>query len=366
MVDFVHNPEGYIRYLTPEECYPFYYIKDLLDNVRETYVHPSAGYKECVQRTQYYPSGLPWAEAMVPAEQPWKYNSKEFVEMHGLDEYDYGFRFYYPSIGRFTTIDPLSEYTPTQSPYIYANNNWSNQIDFMGLMGHRTNFTVLDSEGDVVFHEDNGDYGVYQLKEGQVFDKDKTDRSSLTQVGWEIPGYIDYRKNHPCYYLGSVTTTHYSLNGITITGRTALMYGNTSVTNSIDDSFAALYYYFFGCAKDKALGDFLTRKWLMNHPNFNIKYSKILTGAMPSSGNFPIDMTKYIFHIGRTNVYYYTTESYSVFSIGFGDGFWDPLSLLEKSERNPYGIKPDGKGWLLEVGIPYNYIPTAILIPHQH
>ena len=27
-------------------------------------------YKECIQRTQYYPSGLPWAEAMVPAEQP--------------------------------------------------------------------------------------------------------------------------------------------------------------------------------------------------------------------------------------------------------------------------------------------------------
>ena len=46
------------------------YIKDLLGNVRETYVHPEAGYKECIQRMQYYPSGLPWAEAMVPAEQP--------------------------------------------------------------------------------------------------------------------------------------------------------------------------------------------------------------------------------------------------------------------------------------------------------
>ncbi len=57
---FVHNPEGYIRYLTAEEHYHFYYIKDLLGNVRETYVHPEAGYKECVQRTQYYPSGLPW------------------------------------------------------------------------------------------------------------------------------------------------------------------------------------------------------------------------------------------------------------------------------------------------------------------
>lgn len=46
------------------EHYHFYYIKDLLGNIRETYVHPEAGYKECIQRMQYYPSGLPWAEAM--------------------------------------------------------------------------------------------------------------------------------------------------------------------------------------------------------------------------------------------------------------------------------------------------------------
>ena len=39
--------------------------KDPLGNIRETYVHPEAGYKECIQRMQYYPSGLPWAEAMV-------------------------------------------------------------------------------------------------------------------------------------------------------------------------------------------------------------------------------------------------------------------------------------------------------------
>ena len=58
-IEFVHNPEGYIRYYGPEEHYHFYYIKDLLGNIRETYVHPEAGYKECIQRIQYYPSGLP-------------------------------------------------------------------------------------------------------------------------------------------------------------------------------------------------------------------------------------------------------------------------------------------------------------------
>ena len=64
-IEFVHNPEGYIRYLGMEEHYHFYYIKDLLGNIRETYVNPSAGYKECIQRMQYYPSGLPWLKQQV-------------------------------------------------------------------------------------------------------------------------------------------------------------------------------------------------------------------------------------------------------------------------------------------------------------
>ena len=70
------------------EHYHFYYIKDHLGNVRETYKIPNAGTKECVQRMQYYPSGLPWEYVYNSSAQPWKYNSKEFVEMHGLDEYD--------------------------------------------------------------------------------------------------------------------------------------------------------------------------------------------------------------------------------------------------------------------------------------
>lgn len=57
-IEFVHNPEGYIRYNNMNEHYHFYYIKDHLGNVRETYKIPNAGTKECVQRMQYYPSGV--------------------------------------------------------------------------------------------------------------------------------------------------------------------------------------------------------------------------------------------------------------------------------------------------------------------
>ena len=133
-IKFVHNPEGYIRYYGPEEHYHFYYIKDLLGNIRETYVHPDATYKECVERTQYYPSGLPWAESFSNSEgaQPWKYNGKEFVEMHGLDEYDSKARWYYPAICRTTTMDPLAEkYYPT-SPYAWCGNNPIKHVDRNG------------------------------------------------------------------------------------------------------------------------------------------------------------------------------------------------------------------------------------------
>ena len=41
-----------------------------------------------VQQMQYYPSGLPWNDNYQASQQPYKYGGKEFVEMHGLDEYD--------------------------------------------------------------------------------------------------------------------------------------------------------------------------------------------------------------------------------------------------------------------------------------
>ena len=155
-IEFVHNPEGYIRYLTAEEHYHFYYIKDLLGNIRETYVHPETGYKECIQRTQYYPSGLPWAEAMVPAEQPWKYNSKEFVEMHGLDEYDSKARWYYPAICRTTTMDPLAEDYYRISPYGWCENNPIRYLDLTGKSTH------INEDGDVVAVYDDNDLNIYQ------------------------------------------------------------------------------------------------------------------------------------------------------------------------------------------------------------
>ena len=81
---------------------------------------------------QYYPSGLPWEYVYNSSAQPWKYNGKEFVEMHGLDEYDSKARWYYPAIYRTTTMDPLAEtYYPT-SPYAWCGNNTIKNVDRNG------------------------------------------------------------------------------------------------------------------------------------------------------------------------------------------------------------------------------------------
>ena len=138
------------------EHYHFYYIKDHLGNVRETYKIPNAGTKECVQRMQYYPSGLPWAETTNSSEQPYKYNSKEFVEMHGLDEYDSEARWYYPAICRTTTMDPLAEDYYRISPYGWCENNPIRYLDLTGKSTH------INEDGDVVAVYDDNDLNIYQ------------------------------------------------------------------------------------------------------------------------------------------------------------------------------------------------------------
>jgi RHS repeat-associated protein len=82
-----------------------------------------------VQQMQYYPSGLPWNDNYKASQQPYKYGSKEFVEMHGLDEYDSEARWYYPALMRTTTQDPLAEKYYDISPYAWCANNPVNLVD---------------------------------------------------------------------------------------------------------------------------------------------------------------------------------------------------------------------------------------------
>ena len=149
-VDFqrLYNAEGYCD----NNLKLNYYRRDHLGNNREVWRAPyttSQGATVAattIQRTQYYPSGLPWASNS--GDNPWmqnkKYNGKEFVEMHGLDEYDSMARWYYPAIVRTPTMDPHCESYYDTSPYAWCGNNPVNKIDIDGrdvtLRGDTTGF----------------------------------------------------------------------------------------------------------------------------------------------------------------------------------------------------------------------------------
>ena len=130
----IYNAEGYAEDITFPIPNYYYFRKDHLGNNREVWC---ANNNATVQRTQYYPSGLPWASNTGdnPSLQERKYNGKEFVEMHGYDAYDYGARGYYPALGSFPTVDPLAESTPGISPYAYCYNNPVRYIDPLGMAG---------------------------------------------------------------------------------------------------------------------------------------------------------------------------------------------------------------------------------------
>ena len=89
---------------------------------------------QVVQNMAYYASGVPLASNSMGntrGEQPYLYNGKEFVETPSSEYnvYDYGFRGYYATIGRFTSMDPLCEKYYHISPYAYCANNFLNAID---------------------------------------------------------------------------------------------------------------------------------------------------------------------------------------------------------------------------------------------
>jgi RHS repeat-associated protein len=82
-----------------------------------------------VQQTDYYPFGMDIAVYNGGLDNKYRYNGKEFqddvINGRSLSWYDYGARFYDPTIGRWTTVDPLCEKGGQESwsPYHYVYNN---------------------------------------------------------------------------------------------------------------------------------------------------------------------------------------------------------------------------------------------------
>ena len=111
----------------------YFYFTDHLGNNRV--VANSSG--AVIQKTHYYPFGMAFAESTDQGKQPYKYNGKEFDQMHGLNLYDYSARYMEPALGRFTTVDPLAEKYYSVSPYVYCADNPVLFIDLDGRDWYR-------------------------------------------------------------------------------------------------------------------------------------------------------------------------------------------------------------------------------------
>ena len=83
-----------------------------------------------LQTVNYYPYGMPFPETANI--QPYKYSQKELDMANGLNQYDFGARWYSHSTALFTTQDKYSEKYFSYSPYTYCGDNPINNVDING------------------------------------------------------------------------------------------------------------------------------------------------------------------------------------------------------------------------------------------
>ena len=142
--------EGYV---TLADTKYHYYLKDHQGNNRV--VISQSGTVE--ETNHYYPFGGVFAA--TDNVQPYKYNGKELDTKNGLNWYDYGARHYDAALGRFVSVDPLSEKYFLTSPYGYCLNNPIMYIDPEG------EYVVVSKPGaEVVWHGEGEPVKVKEAK----------------------------------------------------------------------------------------------------------------------------------------------------------------------------------------------------------
>ncbi|MDR2004459.1 MAG: hypothetical protein LBQ74_15645, partial [Prevotella sp.] len=151
----------------------YFYITDHLGNNR--IVANAAA--SVVQSTQYYPFGMPFADAAGVSVQPYKYNNKELDGRNGLNWYDYSARYLALDFPVMPTIDPMAEKYYSISPYAYCNNNPLRFIDPTGMAYgdyYAMNGTYLGTDGmddDILYAVQNDNYQTDDAGNTVIFDE---------------------------------------------------------------------------------------------------------------------------------------------------------------------------------------------------
>lgn len=164
-LQFFSHAEGYVNATQTRGGYMFNYVfnyTDHLGNIRVSYgIDPSTSTLKIIEENHYYPFGLKHTnynsdkkkfvkfsnDDLIVLRSPtsslpttdytdykYKYNGKELQTELGLDLYDYGARNYDPTLGRFTTQDPMQELYYGINSYGYVFNNPIQLIDPTGMI----------------------------------------------------------------------------------------------------------------------------------------------------------------------------------------------------------------------------------------
>ncbi|AZA80842.1 sugar-binding protein [Chryseobacterium lactis] len=129
-LDFVATAEGF--YSFTENRYIYQY-NDHLGNTRVSFAKNSAGVLQTIDTNNYYPFGLNHIGGTQSSKftsfYSYKYNGKELQE---TGFFDYGWRQYMPDLGRWNSMDQLSEKYLSTSPFAYVAGNPVSRFDVDG------------------------------------------------------------------------------------------------------------------------------------------------------------------------------------------------------------------------------------------
>lgn len=216
-IDFVQNEEGRVLNPTSSPNYE-YTLKDHLGNTRV--VFDSSGGAVAKQTDEYLPFGMDIPVGNVPSpKNKYLYNGKELQEE--LNQYDYGARFYDPSIGRWLVTDNKADLYWANSPYVYALNQPTNAIDPDGNLVIFINGNHFGGPGEGYWHREQivtqyNSYSFFGMRFGPFAERVGVDQSFSNAVMRQL------NDSNPKYYDGSGGGYHpIGDGGVEFEGRTS-------------------------------------------------------------------------------------------------------------------------------------------------
>lgn len=178
-LEAIYHAEGRC---TPNGATAFNYqytLKDNLGNARVNF-QANGSAVSYLEDFHYYPFGMTMEGigSTAAVSYKYRYNGKELNEDFGLNLYNYGARWYDPTVGRWSNVDPFTEQKSWVAPYSYVQNNPITRIDPNGALD--TKFT--DEDGVPLYENNDGHNGTIVISNNKV-DQFKSAVSALGNPG---------------------------------------------------------------------------------------------------------------------------------------------------------------------------------------